>query len=520
MNRLFSNKWLLGGVWLALSLLVSVPSHQIALQQLEFSTKENLLEKGMDYTQSLQSKLYEKQNWLASAANRLKIGPVPISEFLKKTIAANDDLLQVEIQDRQGITLERVRKGHEPEMVMAQELKAKNTPLELTRLRAIETFSPAYSQPYQLEGKWVVDWLLPTFSNGETNLVYVFTIDTDFWTPPLSGIALDPSIRVQLLTSKTTPVSLDSALRKVFDMEYVTPIDSQERHLQLRFEPSNNVFRRPLLILSLVFVGSGILVGFVLLSLHTTQLRKDAERALQNLTESVHAQSRIGLLGEVSLSIAHELNQPLTTIANYAAACEIKLKSIQDDSGELKQYLTQIREQTLRASEVVSSVRNFVQKKQNTATELDMGKVIQKLMPILKMMAKDHASKIDFFIDDNCRIYADAILMEQVIINFVQNSFEAMDQTPTHLRAIGIRVFQAGISEVHVVVSDTGSGIPAEIQQRVTDAYFTTKKNGLGIGLSFSRSVVEKFGGRLEFAKNPIGGTIATIRMPNLQMTA
>ena len=486
------------------------------MQQMEYATKENLHDKGLEYTQSLQTKLYEKQNWLASAANRLKVGPEPIAEFLKKTIAANNDILQIEIQDRQGRTLERIQKGQQHVVGYSGLAVNPSSPLELTRLRAMETFSPAYSQPYQLNDKWVVDWLLPTFSNGEAALVYVFTLDTSYWMPPLSDIALDSSLRVQLVTSQMNTVNLDSALRKVFEMEYTTTIDSQERHLQLRFEPSQNVFRRPLLILCLVFCGSGVVVGLVLLSLHTTKLRKDAERALQNLTESVNAQSRIGLLGEVSLSIAHELNQPLTTIANYAAACEIKLKAMQDESGELTQYLRHIREQTLRASEVVSSVRNFVQKKQNTAIDLDMGKVVQKLIPILKMMAKDHQSKIEFLIEDNCRIHADAILMEQVVINLVQNSFDAMSLKPATDRYVSIRVFNPDASQVHVWVTDTGSGIPSAIQKRITDPYFTTKDNGLGIGLSFSRSVVEKFGGKLVFDNNPGGGTIASIRMPSV----
>jgi C4-dicarboxylate-specific signal transduction histidine kinase len=185
----------------------------------------------------------------------------------------------------------------------------------------------------------------------------------------------------------------------------------------------------------------------------------------------------------------------------------------------LAAYLAQIREQTLRASEVVSSVRNFVQKKQNTAVNLNLGELILKLEPILKMMAKDQKTKIDFNIETDNFISADAVLLEQVVINLIQNSLEALDNVAASLRWIKVDVFSPSNDQVCIEVADNGSGIAPQIAHRVLEPYFTTKPTGLGIGLSFSRSVVEKFGGSIKFSSGEGRGTTATLVFPRVKST-
>lgn len=497
---------------------MSWPTYYFTTRQIEYASKEYLYDKGMEYTFALQNKIHEKQVWLNSAANSLKFGPIPIAEFFSKTLALNPEINQIEIQDKYGKVLERMVQGGTAQSNANLRTEMGSPTQSLTRLRAIESFSTAFSQPYQRNGKLWVDMVLPTFINGEASLIFVFSLDTDYWVTQKSGIELPPDVRVSMvITDRDNEKVLNSLIGLGMDTEFVSMIDSQERHLQMRFVPSDPVLRRPLFILFWVFAGCGALVGLALLSIHTTLLRRQAEAALLKLTESINAQSRIGLLGEVSLSIAHELNQPLTTIANYAAACEIKLKSMQDTSGDLAAYLAQIREQTLRASEVVSSVRNFVQKKQNTAVNLNLGELILKLEPILKMMAKDQKTKIEFNIEPDNLISADAVLLEQVIINLIQNSLEALDSVAASLRWIKVDVFSPSLDRVCIEVTDNGSGIAPQIAHRVLEPYFTTKPTGLGIGLSFSRSVVEKFGGGIKFSTNEERGTTATLTFPRLK---
>lgn len=473
----------------------------------------------MDYTFALQSKIHDKQVWLSSAANSLKYGPAPIAEFLKKVLALNPDITKVQIQNKYGLVIDQIVQGAEPQLNVSAQTENSSPTLSLTTLRAIESFAIAFTRPYRNQTSSLVDMVLPTFNNGDSSLVFVFTFDTDHWLPPKSGIDLPSDIRVKLITDqRTSEKYLNQLIDRVMDTEFVSMVDAQERHLQLSFMPTDPLLRRPFFILMLVFSVCGALVGLLLWTVHTTLLRRSAEAALSKLTESINAQSRIGLLGEVSLSIAHELNQPLTTIANYAAACEIKLKSMQDTSGELTEYLSQIRAQTLRASEVVSSVRNFVQKKQNSASLISIGTTIEKLEPILKMMAKDHKAKIEFDIDLQSKhlINADAILLEQVVINLVQNSLEAMETTAQTLRAVKLRSFTDSLGNVILEVADTGAGIPPQILHRVMEPYFSTKPKGLGIGLSFSRSVVEKFGGSIKFSPSKDRGTLATLTFPSV----
>lgn len=500
------------------SALLCWPSYYFTTRQIEYASKEYLYDKGMDYTFALQNKIHEKQVWLNSAANSLKFGPVPIAEFFSKTLALNPEISQIEIQDKYGKVLERIEQGGTPQSNLNNLPDSGSPTQSLTRLRAIESFSTAFTQPYLRNGKLIVDMVLPTFIHGEASLIYIFSIDTDYWVSQKSGIELAPDVRVSMVTSqRDNDKVLNSLIGLGMDTEFISMVDSQERHLQMRFVPRDPILRRPLFILCLVFSGCGALVGLMLLSTHTTLLRRQAEAALLKLTESINAQSRIGLLGEVSLSIAHELNQPLTTIANYAAACEIKLKNMQDTSGDLESYLAQIRAQTLRASEVVNSVRNFVQKKQNTAVNLDLGQLVLKLEPILKMMAKDQKTKIEFNIESDHFVRADAVLLEQVVINLIQNSLEALENVAVSLRWVRVDVFSLSSNQVYLVVVDNGSGIAPQIAHRVLEPYFTTKPNGLGIGLSFSRSVVEKFGGSIKFDPAESRGTTATLVFPKLK---
>jgi len=518
LRRLFANRWALGFFWVFTSALLTWPAFHYTTRQIEFTTKEYLYDKGMEYTFALQNKIHEKQVWLNSAAISLKVGPVPIQAFFKKTLALNPEISRIEIQDKHGSVLDKIDQRAEPRGGLNTQADIGSPTLSLTRLRAIETFSTAFTQPYQRDQKLWVDMVLPTFVNGEAALVYIFSLDTDYWVTQKSGIDLPPDMKLSMVTTqKEIEKSLNNLTGLGMDTEFVSTIDSQDRHLQIRFAPQDPFLKRPFLILGLVFLGCGALVGLVMSSIHTAMRKRAAEAALFKLTESINAQSRIGLLGEVSLSIAHELNQPLTTIANYAAACEIKLKDIQDTSGELTAYLGQIREQTLRASEVVSSVRNFVQKKQNTAVDLNLALLIEKLEPILKMMAKDHKSKIEFELEGEPCIHADAVLLEQVVINLVQNSLDAMDKIATAVRIVKVSVFCLSIDQVCIEVIDNGSGIANQIAHRVMEPYFTTKPTGLGIGLSFSRSVVEKFGGSIKFNSSVGRGTTAKLVFPRVK---
>lgn len=518
MSSLFANRWALGFFWALTSALLSLPAFHFTTRQIEYTTKEYLYDKGMDYTYALQNKIHDKQVWLNSAANSLKLGPVPITEFFQKTLALNSEIIRIEIQDKYGRVLHSIEEGSKPQLGLNTQTETGSPTLSLTRLRAVESFSTAFTQPYQRDQKLWVDMVLPTFVNGDASLIFIFTLDTDFWMSQKSGIDLPADVKVSMVTTqRESERNFNSLMGMGMDTEFVSTIDSQDRHLQIRFAPQDPVLKRPLFILCLVFIACGALVGLILTSIHTTLLRRAAESALFKLTESINAQSRIGLLGEVSLSIAHELNQPLTTIANYAAACEIKLKDIQDTSGELTSYLGQIREQTLRASEVVSSVRNFVQKKQNTAVSLNPAQLIEKLEPILKMMAKDHKTKIELNLEADLWILADAVLLEQVIINLVQNSLDAMNQISSALNLVYLRVLSQSADQVCIEVIDNGSGIANQIAHRVMEPYFTTKPTGLGIGLSFSRSVVEKFGGRIKFSSSVGRGTTASLVFPRVK---
>ena len=190
MSSLFANRWALGIFWAMTSALLSWPAYNFTTRQIEYTTKEYLYDKGMDYTFALQNKIHDKQVWLSSAANSLKFGPVPIAEFFKKTLALNSEITRIEIQDKYGRVLDRIEQGSEPELGLNKQEDIGSPTLSLTRLRAVESFSTAFSQPYQRGSKLLVDMVLPTFTNGDAALIYIFTLDTDYWVSKKSGIDL------------------------------------------------------------------------------------------------------------------------------------------------------------------------------------------------------------------------------------------------------------------------------------------------------------------------------------------
>jgi signal transduction histidine kinase len=224
--------------------------------------------------------------------------------------------------------------------------------------------------------------------------------------------------------------------------------------------------------------------------------RQAEEAARQHQADLAHFQ-RLNTMGELASGLAHELNQPLAAIANYAGACQRMLKHGQD-SQRLIEPLEGIQQQARRASAIIRRLRAFVRKQQPNKALYALPALVQDAELLMKDLLHKYAVLVTTqYASTIPDLYMDAIQIEQVVMNILQNAVDAM-RPQTHERCIRIRIGLLTDELVQVAIQDNGSGIDPELMQRIFDPFVTTKgDNGMGIGLSLCSSIIEAHGGTL-----------------------
>jgi C4-dicarboxylate-specific signal transduction histidine kinase len=216
-------------------------------------------------------------------------------------------------------------------------------------------------------------------------------------------------------------------------------------------------------------------------------------------------------MGEMATGLAHELNQPLSAIANFARGCIRRLRSGDVAPADLIEPLEEVCEQAERAGEIMRHVRDFVRKSEPRMTAVDINLVVRSVVKFTEHEARQNETVVTLQLaPEQPRVWADSIMVEQVICNLVRNAMEAMAETRTLRREIVIRTVPQGGDAVEVEVIDTGPGIDGAVIDQVFDQFFTTKPEGVGMGLSISRSIVESHGGSIRAESRAGGG--ATFR--------
>jgi signal transduction histidine kinase len=247
------------------------------------------------------------------------------------------------------------------------------------------------------------------------------------------------------------------------------------------------------------------------------RLRTQAqEEATQHQAELAQIVS-LNRMGEMASGIAHELNQPLAAVANYASACQ-RLLSAGEEPQRLVEPLQAIQQQALRASEIIRRLRTLVRKQPPHKTKACLEQVIHEALHLTKNASVKLNVPLLLELDDAVPdIAIDTIQIQQVISNIVQNALDAMQTIPIQRRQVLVRNFVNAEGWVQVAISDTGPGMEEELKARVFEAFVTTKgKQGMGIGLSLCRSIIEAHGGRL-WVESEVGqgATFAFTLPPN-----
>jgi signal transduction histidine kinase len=242
--------------------------------------------------------------------------------------------------------------------------------------------------------------------------------------------------------------------------------------------------------------------------------RKAEVEARQRRVELAHA-SRLALAGELTASIAHEINQPLGAILANAGAAEALLRRGNASQDELGAIIADIKRADLRASEVIRRVRALVTSRQSEHTVEDLNSIIDDVLGFLRGEAERRGVAIETKFDPQLpRLAIDRVQLQQAITNLCINAMDAMAGTAQGRRRLGVRTAARGDGDIEIVVTDTGPGIPPEQLPRLFESFFTTKAEGMGLGLSISRSIVDAHDGTLAAENIVAGGALFRIVLP------
>jgi len=219
-------------------------------------------------------------------------------------------------------------------------------------------------------------------------------------------------------------------------------------------------------------------------------------------------------MGEMASTLAHELNQPLAAITSYNAGCLNKLESGNFTAMQLKEALGKLAVQAQRAGHIIRRVHDFVRKSEPKLAPCDLAEVIDDSIGFIEAAAKNRGVRIVREIQGmRPELMADQVMLEQVLLNLMRNGIEAMSETPVARRRLTVKLSQVD-KQMEIQVIDQGTGISREIAAKLFTPLFSTKADGMGMGLNICRSIVEFHHGRLWVENNPDGGSIFFITLP------
>jgi len=247
-------------------------------------------------------------------------------------------------------------------------------------------------------------------------------------------------------------------------------------------------------------------------------LNKQAEEQEQRHQAELARVARLSAIGEMATGIAHELNQPLAAIANFAKGSVRRLQAGNLTHAETHSVLDDIGTQAERAGEVLRHVRDFVRKRNSLPRPLQINTLIVSAARLTEHEMRQHGAAISLVLDDSLpTVNVDPIMVEQMLCNLIRNALEAMAQADSPQRKIVIHSRRAGDGSIEVETVDSGPGMAEDVAQRVFDQFFSTKPEGMGMGLSISRSIIETYGGRLWVETAPGAGASFHFCLPASQ---
>jgi len=264
-----------------------------------------------------------------------------------------------------------------------------------------------------------------------------------------------------------------------------------------------------------VFLGATLVVtGLIEMKRRVEQSRNRAEMALRQAESDLARVSRVTTMGELTASLAHEVNQPIAAAVTDANTCLRWLNREQPDVEEAREAASRVVKDATRAAEIISRVRLLFKKGAAQRELVDINEIIREMVALMSSeITRNSISVRTDLAEDIPQIMADRVQLQQVLMNLMINGIDAMKEV-NGTRRLEIRSQRAENNELTVSVADTGVGLPPQHADQIFNAFFTTKLHGTGMGLRISRSIAESHGGRLWAANNSSQGATFHLALP------
>lgn len=242
-----------------------------------------------------------------------------------------------------------------------------------------------------------------------------------------------------------------------------------------------------------------VIMGGIMVVLAAAEFaRRQAAERMRRLAEQLAHASRLNTMGEMATGLAHEINQPLGAIANYAEGCLARLQSGESGHAELRTALERISASALRAGEILRRIRQFVRRQEHQCVRVSIGQLIGDVAQLCRPEAErlNVAVRLDTT-GQLPEVWADPIQIQQVLVNLIRNGFQALEAQAGDERRLAVTASVNRNHEIEVAVVDSGEGFSPRDAESIFEPFYTTRPDGLGMGLAISRSIVENHGGRL-----------------------
>jgi two-component system sensor kinase FixL len=250
---------------------------------------------------------------------------------------------------------------------------------------------------------------------------------------------------------------------------------------------------------------------------HIANIQQEALRSVDRL---MHV-SRMATMGEMAAGIAHELNQPLTAIANYARASERFLAMPEPELDEVREAVQEIADEAMRAGAIIQRLRQLVRGDTGEHANASMNELIDQLRPLTAADARMHGARIDFELDEDIPdLFVHPAQIAQALLNLIRNALESAATNPPGNREVRVRSRRTASGDCEIAVSDNGPGVAPEILHHMFDPFRTTKQKGTGLGLPMSRTIAEAHGGTLRHEPLATRGACFVLTLPATETVA
>ncbi|MBI3713720.1 MAG: PAS domain S-box protein [Burkholderiales bacterium] len=260
----------------------------------------------------------------------------------------------------------------------------------------------------------------------------------------------------------------------------------------------------------------GTQTGWMSSILDISELKRAQERSRQQ-EEKLHANARLATMGEMASMLAHELNQPLAAISSYTTGAINLLNEDPKDAALLPAVLDKVRQQAQRAGQVIRSVHEFVKKREVERAPLNIATLIHNIAPLIELQAQHAQVHVHYQVEPQLpEVLADKVLLEQVLLNLTRNAIDAMQDIAAECKQLQIHAHLSftRTDQILIQIIDHGAGISDDIAAELFSPFFSTKPEGMGMGLNICRTAIEFHGGSLQHRANPEGGTIFEFSLP------